>query len=67
MSLFRNEVNDAVARAHGRGESFNDIMADIATVLGCLVAAGSQERDTRLAFVKASMGVVAEVIDKDLN
>jgi len=64
---FRQSVEAAVAAAHAGGDSFHDILADLSTVLGCMVAAGSKDRRTRLSFVKASMTVVEAVINKDLN
>ncbi|WP_367347572.1 hypothetical protein [Sphingobium yanoikuyae] len=63
----RQTIEEAVRAAHANGESYHDILADISTVLGCMVAAGSRDRRTRLACVKASFSVVEKIISKDLN
>lgn len=67
MLDFRKTVELAVKEAGEAGISHQEIMRDLATVMGCMVAAGSPIRATRLAYVKASMGVIAAVIDRDLN
>lgn len=66
-SDFRQAVNTAIREAHDNGATYQEIMADLATVMGYMVAAGSPVRETRLAFVKSSMAVIASVIDRDLN
>jgi hypothetical protein len=64
MSIFRETVNQAVRTAAASGQSYSSILADLSTVLGCMIAASSEETPARLARVKASMAVVAEVLNR---
>lgn len=63
MSAFRTAISREVALAKAAGQTYDEILADLATNLGWLIAAGSRDRKFRLGRVKASMQVIADVLD----
>lgn len=63
MSAFRTSVAGEVALAQIAGQTYDEILADLATNIGWMIAAGSQDRKFRLGRVRACMQVIADVLD----
>lgn len=63
----RIQIETAVHTAAASGETYNNILADVSTVLGILIAASSPDHSARLLRVKASMAVVEAVLSRGYN
>lgn len=62
--LFRMRIEQAITEAGTSGMAYRDILAELSTVMGKFVAAGSPNRATRLSLVKSSMVTVAAALDR---
>lgn len=66
MGELRTAIGREIAAANARGESYDAVLTAVATTLGCMIAAGSPNRAFRLDRVRASMAVIAAIIDSPL-
>lgn len=63
MTPFRRSITDEISRAAKSGQSYDDILRDMAVSIGCLIKAGSQDHDFRMKRVRATAVTIKEILE----